>query len=241
MTTRTLWRLTLISGLAVLALAVFLGSVFPDAFPQESAKAGEGFGTPVIAFEMARSMDDLEAVFGPPGDAERQARLEAMDAGNFWDYPFMVAYGAFILTFFLAVAQDTGRRYWWLFAALGVLAALADAVENGILLQLTAHLAAGQPVEDLLRQLPYPVWIKFFSLMLAGWGLGTYLLTRQGWWMAFGFAVMLLSGVVSLGYASPAQYTGLMGPAIGGVWVVQLVVAGLALKAGDNKSNQELL
>lgn len=233
MTSRNLWRLCLACGFAVLVLFVLLLTMFPT----EGADVAEGYGTPVIAFEMARSMEDLDAVFGSPDDPQRARRLEAMDLGNRWDYAFMVAYGGFILAFFLALAQDTQRRVWWLFAALGVLAALADAVENGLLLQLTAQLAAGpsvsgQPVEDLLSRLPYPVWCKFFSLMLAGWGLGAYLFTRKGLWMAAGFVVMLMSGVVSLGYTSPEHYTGLMGPAIGVVWVVQLVVAVRALRAG---------
>lgn len=237
MTSRNLWRFCLACGFAVLALFVLLLTIFPT----EGADVAKGYGTPVIAFEMARTMEDLEAVFGPPNDPKRSERLEAMDAGNRWDYAFMVAYGGFILAFFLALAKDTGRRYWWIFAVLGVLAALADAVENGLLLELTARLASGEPVDDLLPQLPYPVWCKFFSLMLAGWGVGIYLLARPGGWKAAGFVAMLMAGVVSLGFTSPAEYTGFMGPAIGVVWAVQLVVAVRAYRAGGVGPTQDNL
>ena len=202
----------------VVALAVVLHFTFPN----EGAGFAKGYGTPVIAFEMAKTGADLEAVFGSPDDPQRAQRMQAMDAGNRWDYAFMVAYGGFIATFFLAVFQDDRRRIWWLFAAMGVVAALADGVENAILLGLTSDLAAAHHLEYL----PYPVWIKFLSLMAAGLGAGWFLLQRhRGVWTALGPLVLASASTIALGFWAPTSYTGLMGSTLAIVWMVQWIYA----------------
>lgn len=212
------WRLCAGGGALVIALAAILGSTFP----KEGAGFASGYGTPVIAFEMAKTPEDLEAVFGLPGDPLRPQRLHAMNAGNRLDFGFMLAYGTFIVCFFLAAWGDDRRRVWLCFAALGVVAGLADAVETTTLLNLAADLGNA----SYLQMLPYPVWTKFLALMGAGIGAGWFLVERhRGLWLALGALSLLSASTVALGFYAPASFTGLMGSGIAIVWGVQWIYA----------------
>ena len=218
------WGLVVACGAAVAALSVVM---FP-LFPSEGAGYPKGLGSPVFAFEMARSAADLTLIFGDPSDPARAARIAAMDRGNLADYAFLVAYGAFIFTFFTAVRRATGRAGWAAFAALGIVAAASDAVENLILLGLTSDLA-GAP---LIGWLPLPVWAKFFSLMAAGLGLSVFLVTRKdNLWALLGMLALVGSLVVPLAFVSPLDYATYVGRGITVVWLTQLAYAARAWRA----------
>ncbi len=219
MTEHTAWRACVMGALAV----IVIGLITMAQFPTEGAGYDPGLGSPIYAFEMARTQSDLIAVFGAADDPARADRIAAMDAGNLWDYPFMVAYGLFIALFFVAGAKKSGRPVWLLFGALGVIAALSDAVENQILLGITADLEAAPN----LALLAYPVWIKFFCLMGAGIGAGLFLMAENdNWaWKVVGAIVAIASLGVMAGFWSPNHYAVLMGNGLTICWVLQLVYA----------------
>ena len=161
------WTVCAGLGVAVLACAAFVLTLFPA----EGGDYAPGYGAPVYAFEMARSPDDLWRVFGAPNDPQHQAHIAAMDRGNRWDYLFMVLYGSFVASFFVAGQAERPSWRWRIGAALGVIAALADSIENLILLRLTTNLSAGTGLEAL----PYPVWTKFTALVGAAALAGLFL------------------------------------------------------------------
>ena len=212
------WTLCAACGLATVAVALLLLPMFPS----EGAHVAAGYGKPVMAFEMARSAADLLAVFGPPGDPARAARIAAMDRGNRWDYLFLATYSSFIASFFIGAARSRGRGGWLLFAAIGVVAGLADAAENWILLGLTSDLEATAHLA-LLR---YPVWLKFGGLMVAGVAAGAFLLSScSAGFRVLGAIATLAALCTLLMMWAPARYAALATNGLAVCWLAQLVFA----------------
>lgn len=170
------WRACLLWGIATLLVSQSFSLVMPQSLAEPLP--GVAVDNPVLAFEFARTTTHLNAIFGFPGDPEREARIAGMIAGNWLDYLFMVVYGSFVLAFFGASAQATGERRWWFAGWLGPLAAFSDAIENALLLSINADMAAP---ETELMFLPYPVWTKF-TLLAVACGLAGWALFRQRAW-----------------------------------------------------------
>lgn len=215
MTLNRIWVSCFLAGLLVLVLTAI---IFP-LFPQEMA-IPNGVDSPVIAFEFARTQADLVAVFGETGDPLRSERIQAMDQGNRVDFAYMAAYSAFIALFFCAAWRKTKRTIWLLFASIGLLAGISDAVENTILFAITSDLGTAQG----LSWLAYPVHLKFLSLYICAFGVGYFLLgseNRSARW--FGMLLQLLAPVavilLALGFASAATIV------ITLAWLSQLVIS----------------
>ncbi|GGD94124.1 hypothetical protein GCM10011515_12390 [Tsuneonella deserti] len=179
---------------------------------------GAPISSPVLAFEFARTPADLEGIFGGPGDPSRGLRITSMDRGNLFDYVFMIAYGSFVLAFFASTARSTGTTGWWLAGALGPLAALADAVENALLLSMTRKLASP---ESELGFLPYPVWTKFGLLALAS-GFAAAALMRQRAWLLGLFCVSPLLAV-PVGLTAPFHWGEAAVGTIAVAWIAMLL------------------
>ncbi|MGD1934652.1 MAG: hypothetical protein ACFB0Z_09140 [Candidatus Phaeomarinobacter sp.] len=212
------WLECVLAGLAVLIIAIFL---MPK-FPTDSAGIEPGYGSPVIAFEMARSVADLHAVFGTPDDPERARRIAMMDDGNIWDFPFMIAYGLFIALFLRAAGKASGNSLWYLLAMLGIIAGAADAIENNILLGLTADLEAAKDI----GLLAYPVWIKFFSIMTTGVAGGIVIATQgRHFWRILGVVAAASALLVLVGFYDPATYGTLLTLGVTICWVIMLIFA----------------
>ncbi len=215
MTAQSVWKTCTLAGLSVLILT---GVIFPI-FPQEMA-IPNGIDSPVIAFEFARTQADLVAVFGEAGDPLRQERIQSMDQGNRIDFAYMAAYSVFITLFFMGAYRKSQRRIWLMFAALGVLAGISDAVENTILFEITADLnAAGG-----LAWLAYPVHLKFLSLYICAFGVGYYLQSSdRKAARLFGLLLQLLAPIAVIllvsGLASAATLV------ITLAWLSQLAIA----------------
>lgn len=160
------WAACLVAGLAVLLLSV---AILPM-FPKEMATPN-GVDAPVIAFEFARTQADVIAVFGEASDPLRSGRIASMDQGNRWDFAYMAFYSAFIALFFYSVYLKNRQSIWLVFAAVGILAGVADAIENIILFAITADLDAANG----LQWLAYPVHVKFLSLYVCVFGVGYFL------------------------------------------------------------------
>ncbi len=215
MSARNLWAMAMALGFVVIALGLYIMPLFPA----EGAGYAKGYGDPVYAFEMARTPQDLIAVFGTADDPARPARVAAMEKGNAWDYPFMVAYGLFIALFFGAAAKSSGNRTWLIFALLGVVAAGADGIENTILDGITADLE-GAPN---LAYLTYPVWTKFLSLMVCGVAAGAYIAADASRaWKIAGMVAAISALPIAFAFFSPASFAGMIGNGLTLCWLIKL-------------------
>lgn len=189
------WRSCLLWGIATLAVSQSFALFMPQTLAHPIP--GAAIDSPVLAFEFARTPAHLDAVFGEVGDPLRDARINGMMHGNVLDYLFMVVYGSFVLAFFGASATSTANPRWWWAGWLGPLAAIADAIENALLLSINAEMATPR-IE--LAWLAIPVWIKFIALALAC-GLAAVALVRQRGWLA---APLCLPAPLAIGFGAAA-------------------------------------
>lgn len=138
-----------------------------------------------------------------------------MNIGNAIDYPFMLAYGLLVASFFWAIARELGQGRWRLFAWMGIAASLADAIENAIIFRMVADLSAGTDVTGELAILPYPVWIKF-GLLAAACGGGAVAFIRMRRWILAALclpAPLLFIPVALDPFGSGGLATGMIAPA----------------------------
>lgn len=145
--------------LALFIIVIVLFSIMGQFFPQVLAIALPGSGIrPVLLLEFASQPRHLIHIFGELGDPERAARIAGMNIGNMIDYLLMPAYGLMTFSFFRGIATEQRKPVWMLFAWLGIVAALADAIENALMFSMVADMA--NPLDEM-AVLAYPVWTKF--------------------------------------------------------------------------------
>jgi hypothetical protein len=151
------WSTLVLFGLTLGVLLVMQGF-----FPAELAIPLPGSAIrPVLLLEFAKTPAHLVHIFGEQGDPQRAVRIAGMTAGNRLDYLLMPAYGFLTLSFFRAVARETGQAQWRLIGWMGIVAALSDAVENAIMFVMVDRFVGGADVLGPMAILPFPVWIKF--------------------------------------------------------------------------------
>lgn len=148
-------------GSAVLGMAtIILGVVLLVTFPV-SAELSEGFRTPIIAFEFAKTEADLAFLSGS-SEVNRLNR-EKMDAGHVWDMAFPFAYGGFIALMLLLIFKN-GHRFVWLGMLFAVSIIPFDINENLTMLQITQALANAASIENLLIELQIATWLKWGAI-----------------------------------------------------------------------------
>lgn len=161
-------------------IAVFL--VMRLFFPQELAIPLPGSDIrPVLLLEFASQPRHLVHIFGEFGDPARASRIAGMNTGNALDYLLMPAYGLMTFSFFAGVARERHEQVWMAFAWLGIVAALADAVENALMFSMVADMA--NPLDEM-AWLAYPVWIKFGALAVTCGGAAWALARLRRWILA---------------------------------------------------------
>lgn len=158
-------------GLGVIALSLVTLAVFPQSAPGKIA----GIRSPIIAFEFAQTVEEIETLFGPVGSPERAALVAAMDRGNWLDFLYMLLYSAFLASFAIQAARQTGKTWLYAGAALALVALIGDVLENVQLLAITAKLDSGAFTLELTR-LYWFTWLKWGSLALY------FLLVGVGLW-----------------------------------------------------------
>jgi hypothetical protein len=219
---RTAWRVCLGAGLMILLLTLMSGQ-------QSLAKPCGGLAenyAPIIAFELARSEGDLQAIFGAPGMC-RDQMIARMDSINWMDVLlFIPVYGTFLVSFFL------GARTWNIsLAAIGVKLAVAavatDYLENLCLMLLTPQLDASSIWMTLL---PWATGAKWLALAGAAAVAGLIFVTIRPrhlliaaipaalvCWLALFITIAAL--------LAPARFGAVLSPAIGASWVLFLITA----------------
>jgi hypothetical protein len=155
-----LWAaLAAVAGLG--SLAVTIGFRMLPSVKAAGACMGDGS---VIAFEFARTLDDLTAVFGSPGSACRSLTIAGMDAVNQLDtLAYIPSYTAFAVLAALFLGGRSRLAVAAIVAALG--AAAADYVETVTLLKITRDLDGSAA---LLPTSSTAAWIKFGLLAAHG-------------------------------------------------------------------------
>lgn len=125
-----LFRLAVAGALAMLASIPFLGVAAAPCNPLPMS--------PMIAFELVRTVEDIQFLLGLPGDACRMALAQQLDHANLVDtFAYIPAYVAF----FAFAALGLGARSRMLgrgTALLAVICGVADVAENMGMLALSA-------------------------------------------------------------------------------------------------------
>lgn len=137
------FRVSAIFGGFVLLLAI-VSAVLKQARPCGGLPAT--YPT-MIAFELARSDDDLHAIFGKRESECRAAVAAMLHRANVGDSAiFMECYGVFLAAFFVSMRRrGAASRICLAGAAVSGIAVLADGVENYYLFRILASLDAARP------------------------------------------------------------------------------------------------
>ncbi len=156
---RAAFRISLAAGLLVLAVTLFSATQEPvrpcGNLPQNYA--------PIIAFELARSAADLEAIFGTQEPCRSEV-IERIDAINLVDVlVYIPAYGVFMAFFFLGM-RARHASLGTLGFRIAIIAALGDFAENACLMNLTPQL---DPASLWFALLPWATGIKWLGLGVA--------------------------------------------------------------------------
>jgi len=221
---RSLWALTVVFAFATMLLGSWFSRVVPATGCSMPPQRGV---TALLAFQMARTPDDMEAVFGREGDPCRPGMVAALDRANTVDlYGFIWTYGAFLLCFLLAIGRGGGGPA----ARLGIVALVAalglDVLETATQLRLTGELPG---TASALQALAIGSTGKYIALSLVTLCTGVAMVTRGGICGTLaGVACIAGSGAAFVGLLQPS-FRGLLttGTAVG--WVVMLVYSVVSL------------
>ena len=182
-------------AIATLIFPILFGSA-PDL---GAAPMADGFVTPILALEFARSADELAFLQGDGAAALRAFLVHTQSLDRF----FPLAYAGMAALFFLALGLRQPRRWLaWAGLAVAMVTIGADWAENAVLDRLLAELSAGDdPRAGLLAALHGHTWIKWgligvyaalFSVLM--WQDKRRLLAIPGLVAALAIAASWLSG-----------------------------------------------
>lgn len=145
-----------------------------------TADLAQGFHTPIIAFEFAKSEADLSFLIS---NSELSVlNRNAMDNGHFWDMGFPFAYGGFIALALLQLANQV-HRILLLGTAVAILIIPFDIQENLVLLDITEALGQSADTTTSLSALAEATWLKWGALgasifiLAIGYGLAKHCAT----------------------------------------------------------------
>src|ERR1700712_2064918 len=159
--TKLAYRVSLCGAAVILLLLVV------SAFQQPMVTCGglaKGYA-PVVALELARSIGDVQQIFGAGASGCRTTLVNQIFVGTWIDCLALIpAYGTFLLFFFLAMVPRDDRSALVGFI-LSAFAVVAGFVENICLFQI---MAAPDTAGFSLAVLPFATGLKWLALGLAG-------------------------------------------------------------------------
>ncbi|MBX2798550.1 MAG: hypothetical protein KTR31_12790 [Myxococcales bacterium] len=158
--------LQIAAGLATLLLAGIIAVLSPT-----SVQLQEGWITPVLAYELARTEADLAFMAGP----EHQGLRNAFAAMQRIDMVFPFAYSALLVT----AALGTRTRMGLVAAGLGFVTPLLDLYENRVMAEVSTTLDQGLSITLLLPTLFVATWAKWGAIAV-GLVLISMAWTRRG-------------------------------------------------------------
>jgi len=174
-----------LAGLSTIGIGLLLLFTFPG-----KADLPEGFRTPIIAFEFAKTEADLSFLAGN-GQAAKMNR-EKMDAGHRWDMVFPFAYGGFLSLLLLQLIA-CGHRLAWIGIPFSLLVIPFDINENFTLMKITEALHNSSPVGESLAELHTATWLKWGAIGITSAVLSVGFLANREYWSAAVSAIAALS------------------------------------------------
>jgi len=172
---RLFWVLCFVFGVGVMGLVGWFAAITPSQACRGQLAPGT---SPFLAFQLARTTDDIEAVFGREGDPCRAGMVAALDLANKVDLiAFIGMYTGFLACFFLALLRSGffGLARVGLVAA--IVACVSDVLETSIQLYITSSLPG--PVTSLVL-LAIGSTGKFLGIAVAAVCAGAAMLVRGG-------------------------------------------------------------
>lgn len=220
---RLFWLLCVVFGLGVIGLVAWFAAVAPGQACRGQLATGS---SPILAFELARTTDDIEAIFGGEGDPCRAGMAAALDLTSKVDLiAFIGMYSGFLACFFLALLRSGlfGLARVGLVAA--VVACVSDVLETSIQLYITSSLPG--TVTSLVL-LTIGSNGKFLGIAVAAMCAGAAMLVRGGILGRLAGAMCVAGGLmVGLGLNySPAQAA--LGAGTFIAWILILLYAAVA-------------
>src|SRR5262245_39020781 len=138
--TRVAWLLCLVFGVGVAAIFAWFAAVIPT----QTCTGRQPRGTSAfLAYQLARTAADVEAVFGPEGDPCRAAMVAALNLANTVDLvAFIAIYSGFAASFFLALKGSGSEGIARIGFVAVVFTLLCDGLEPSM--HLSIHSAPGR-------------------------------------------------------------------------------------------------
>jgi hypothetical protein len=181
----TEWRLlfaTALAGLATLGLAIALLLNFPADAPKMTP-LHQGFWTPILALEFAKTEADLAFLTGNGHGNPAQAMRAEMKRGQKIDMVFPFAYAGLLALYLLGFARKGVKSAWvGLVIALAIIP--ADLVENLVIFDVLSALDNQQSLSGLLPALHSAIWLKWWSICFAAGFVAFGAFRRQMWGVA---------------------------------------------------------
>jgi len=148
----------LVAGFATACVAMVLMLSGKPEFTN-ACRPPRGIANPVIAMEMVRNVEEVDAILGSAPSPDR----EAMRIKQYLDFGFIACYTGL----YLALARMFGTKIAIFAAAAGVVAAICDVVENiGILRVVNAPLdQTTQAMVDFIRTAATTKWTLTWIVM----------------------------------------------------------------------------
>jgi len=220
---RGAWLLCVLLGVGVVALLVWFAAIVPS---QTCSRQQPRGGSAFLAYQLARTTADIEAVFGQQDDPCRAAMVAALDLANKVDLiVFIAVYSGFFASFFLALKRSGSVGIARIGFVAVVFTLLCDVLETSVQLYITSSLP-GSAMSLVLLTIGNTG--KFLGLGVIGVCAGAAMLARGGLFGRLAGAACLagaLMVVVGLNYF-PAEFALPKGNALIGLMI--LIYAALA-------------
>lgn len=177
-----------------------------------------GFGTPVIAFEFAQSAQEVQSALGI-NLQEASQRVADMQTGTALDFPFILAYGIFMMSFLGAARHQTGKGFYGIFIGLAFLAAISDSIENVFALKILSNIETAPGVEWMTIF----VQAKFVGLGLCGLAAGHFLISQPRSIRKLEGFFCVMGGVLTLfALTNPSVFGTFLGFGVTISWIAML-------------------
>jgi len=135
---RRAWLLCVVFGVAVAAVFAWFAAVIPT----QTCTGRQPRGTSAfLAYQLARTTADVEAIFGPEGDPCRAAMVASLNLANTMDLvAFIAIYSGFAACFFLALKRSGSEGIARIGFVAVVFTLVCDVLETSMQLYITSSL-----------------------------------------------------------------------------------------------------
>lgn len=180
-----------------------------------------GVADPVVALQMARNSDEVEAVLSDAPSADR----EVMRIKQYVDFALIAGYLALALLIAAVLAGTRHRRLALVMGSVAVFAALADVLENLATLRVV-NLNLSRLTPAMLDALRFASVTKWILLAAAVTLLSTVTVARIRWYLRAAGLLGLAGAVLTVGGLFYHSFL---------VWGGLLMILGLLLTAATLK------